>query len=296
MGMRKQNARPRTSPKRKRRRSRRLVRPPNLSAIRGITPGREAEDRAFLLRYACTIETDLPEHYQSMLELVSGDLSRFGEETFRLHLSEIVDLHRRRFAHHEGNISSYVANIKKGLGTISEATACLDSLLASFVRLDIDHMELVAFLLKRFAVSDFWTSLPLVRLKELQVELGILKFAIMSATGVEEKSSRGRPHVEYLFAAWELMDLWEAVTRLNVPSPKGRAKGKDGREEATQPSTAFVHLGLRMMDPNATLSKAMTSIARVREIKEEIKRPRYRNSLDSLAKLAETISKDGRGA
>jgi hypothetical protein len=64
------------------------------------------------------------------------------------------------------------------------------------------------------------------------------------------------------------MDLWERLTGAEIVTPKGVAIGKN-KPEATQPSTEFVRLGLKMIDPNITPANTMTLIKRVLAEKKE---------------------------
>ena len=65
------------------------------------------------------------------------------------------------------------------------------------------------------------------------------------------------------------MEIWERYTKSPVVAPKGGAKGKKGAKEASQPSTEFVRLCLKMIDPKVTVANTHTSIKNVLAVRRQ---------------------------
>jgi hypothetical protein len=65
------------------------------------------------------------------------------------------------------------------------------------------------------------------------------------------------------------MDLWERLTGKKIVTPKDHAPGKRSKAEAAQPSTEFVRLGLKMIDPKITVANTITLIKRALKEKRE---------------------------
>ena len=82
---------------------------------------------------------------------------------------------------------------------------------------------------------------------------------------------KGRPPVPYVLAAYELIELWEALTGRKAVYPKGSAKGEDDECEAVQPSTEFIRLALKMIDPDVTNAQVITCLKHVFDINKNRK-------------------------
>jgi hypothetical protein len=90
-------------------------------------------------------------------------------------------------------------------------------------------------------------------------------------TGNPEKGkARSRPPIPYVTETERLMDVWHDLTGEDALFPKGRAPGAKGKWVSTQPSTEFVRLCLKMIDPKITLSNAQTLLKKARNIKKEM--------------------------
>jgi hypothetical protein len=110
--------------------------------------------------------------------------------------------------------------------------------------------------------------------------MNVIKQAIPVATGLSGKKGKGRPPSRYVQAALELIMLWESILLDAAPEPKPPylakivrwvptakkkiAGGKDG-PEATQVSTEFCRLALRMIDPKIKLRQVLTAINNARK-------------------------------
>ncbi len=100
-------------------------------------------------------------------------------------------------------------------------------------------------------------------LENAQLTLSFFRLALQFATYFEAKpEGRSRPPLPYFVPTVQFMDMWERHTQTKVVAPKGVATGKRNSEEATQPSTEFVRLGLKMIDPNISAANTMTLMKR----------------------------------
>ncbi len=85
----------------------------------------------------------------------------------------------------------------------------------------------------------------------------------------EKKRERRRPPIPYVMEALGFMNEWESLTGKDVVTPKGRARGTGGEMVGIQPSTEFIRLCLKMIDPEITLSNVHTCIKRAIEFKRK---------------------------
>jgi hypothetical protein len=127
-------------------------------------------------------------------------------------------------------------------------------------------------------IVDFMTQIPLFDepnynlghvhrdLENAQLTLSFFRLALHFATHFEAKpegrSLKWTP-LPYFVPTVQFMDMWERYTHTKIVAPKGVAAGKRKSEEATQPSTEFVRLGLKTIDPNISAANTMTLIKRV---------------------------------
>jgi hypothetical protein len=267
-------SRPKSQQGQKSRPGRKPAARPSLAPIRG--------DREFLLR-VCTLRVDHPDRYERMLKLVSEHLRLFGEEEFRLRVSEIVFIHGRRLLD-----PHYEANIKNALVMIDAVILSLVAAQTELTKLDIEHLERLAFVLERLGVADFWTTLPHRKLHECVLQLKVLEVAIQIATAVAAKPGPGRPRGRYYWAALDFIELFEGVTRQTIKSPTGMAKGARSRAEATDDSTLFVQLGLQMVDDHVTAGQVRTAIETVINFRRDQRAPSEMSQL--LEAITQTIA------
>jgi hypothetical protein len=98
-----------------------------------------------------------------------------------------------------------------------------------------------------------------------------LSLILSDITGNPEKGmTRSRPPIPYVTETARLMDVWHDLTGEDALFPKGRAPGAKGEWVSPQPSTEFVRLCLKMIDPKITLSNAQTLIKNARDIKKDM--------------------------
>jgi len=85
----------------------------------------------------------------------------------------------------------------------------------------------------------------------------------------EKKREHRRPPIPYVMDTLGFMNAWENFTGKDVVTPKGSARGPGGEIVGIQPSTEFVRLCLKMIDPDITLSNVHTCIKRAIEFKRK---------------------------
>jgi hypothetical protein len=232
----------------------------------------EAERRRFLLEHAYHFK-----EFQGILGQIKklpGIEGVVSDGDLRWGLGQIVETHRRRY---EGN---YFEKVRQCVDEAKALSDRLRSMLEMLAGLDATHMQewmqwLALFSSQRFTpTTRKRLGLDKIELMKVLEQIAILSsvmklhwMSLMLATGVgldEPQPRRGRPALPYTAPTGELAALWEELTNKPAVSPKGTAQGKDGTEEASQPSTQFIYLALKMIHSNVTVSNAMTSIKAVR--------------------------------
>lgn len=148
---------------------------------------------------------------------------------------------------------------------VKELIDNLESVLQKIQNLDAHYnRRIVEFMTKSQLADDVNYNLGhvLKDLEKAQTVASYFRIAIQMAGYFEVKPrGRSRPPLLQFVPAVRMMDLWERLTGTAIVTPKGVAAGKNIRE-ATQPSTEFVRLALKMIDPEITVKNAMTLITR----------------------------------
>jgi hypothetical protein len=86
----------------------------------------------------------------------------------------------------------------------------------------------------------------------------------------ERGKAHSRPAIPYVTETAHLMDAWRDLTGREAVAAKGSALGRGGEKVGVQPSTEFVRLCLKMIDPDTMLANARTCINNARKIKKEM--------------------------
>src|SRR6185503_16435053 len=114
-----------------------------------------------------------------------------------------------------------------------------------------------------------------------------LHAAIILGTGISGVSKgKGRPPSPYVEPALELIQVWESLTATRyaedsplwlmkrVPTPKkleiSEPKGKDQKYLTKQPSTEFILIALRMIDPKIKDAEVFTAIKKALAERDEL--------------------------
>jgi hypothetical protein len=139
----------------------------------------------------------------------------------------------------------------------------------------LDHVEL--------SLSDedkkcFYSISPPDHEGSVPMLIRFTKLAMQGLSGIlsditgnpERGKVRGHPSIPYVEETMRLMDVWRDITGQDAVWPKGSAPGTGGETVSTQPSTEFIRLCLKMIDPEITLSNTQTCIKKARELKKKL--------------------------
>jgi hypothetical protein len=210
-------------------------------------------------------ERDFPDEYGSLralLERTFGSTRLADDRDFRCELGDIVysygqDHSREKYRKSADQLEDDIKDL------IDKLSAALHAL----TKLDGVYKQ---------RIVDFMTQIPLFDepnynlghvhrdLDNAQLTLSFFRLALHFARHFEARpEGRSRPPLPYFVPTVQFMDMWERYTHTKIVAPKGVAAGKRKSEEATQPSTEFVRLGLKMIDPNISAANTMTLIKRV---------------------------------
>jgi hypothetical protein len=205
-------------------------------------------------------ERDFPKEYgllRALMEKTVGSTRLTDDQTFRRDLGEIVHLYGRdhpkvHYRKAVDELADDLTDLMGMLGAVLDAIGELD---------DVYNQRIVEVMAQNPMFEEPNYSLGHVLRDLLKAERALsyyyiaLKFSVVSEPISE---GRSRPRLLHFVPTVQLMDLWERYTQKKIVAPKGVAKGKSGIEEAEQPSTEFVRLGLKMIDPNSTIANTMT--------------------------------------
>jgi hypothetical protein len=151
---------------------------------------------------------------------------------------------------------------------LEQAADLLDGIVGELRKLDIMHIDLLvaALDLLRFDKHEIvGFQHELTDIDKASLKLRRLQTGLMFTTAHERKRpGRSRPNLPYVTATLDLVELWQKLTGTKVVSPRGSSK-----TEAIQPSTEFIRLALKMIDPKVTVSNAITSIKNALKISRE---------------------------
>jgi hypothetical protein len=126
----------------------------------------------------------------------------------------------------------------------------IEHLLAFISLIPIDDDEIIGW-------PEILNEIRFAHLKLMRLKAGLRVARSPESRG----EGRTRPRLPYLMPMVELLRLWTVLTQKKVVTPRGTAIAKNAAVvEAIQPSTEFVRLALRMIDPSVTLPNVMTSI------------------------------------
>ena len=217
----------------------------------------------FFLSGAFDLDRDFPEEYPALRAIVSKVApSAIAEEydQLRYELADFVYGYRR-----DQPRSEYRKQATELEDKVKELIDNVASVLRMIENLDSHYnRRMVTFMTKSPLDDDVDYNLGHVRrdLERAQEVASYFRIAIHTATHFEARpSGRSRPPLPQFVPAVQLMDLWERLTGAEIVTPKGVAAGKN-KPEATQPSTEFVRLGLKMIDPKITPANTITLIKR----------------------------------
>jgi hypothetical protein len=100
-----------------------------------------------------------------------------------------------------------------------------------------------------------------------------LSLATALSTSVSEAPKRrGRPGSKHVFPAIQLIQLWEKTTAEKIGRLKPVPTPKKNQGLIDQPSTEFIRIALKMIDPKINEAKTFTAIKHALETQEEFYR------------------------
>jgi hypothetical protein len=161
---------------------------------------------------------------------------------------------------------SYFESIKQGIIAAEKVSGSCKALLASLIALDGEHIDGFMTALHKALEQSKISVFRGDYMEILQTISGLItgveacKIAlILSTSQTVEKKTRGRPSSRYVSVGMDAARLWEDMTNRSVVTPKGHLNF-DGKMEASQASTQFIHLVLKMVETRITLKETMTAI------------------------------------
>jgi hypothetical protein len=215
----------------------------------------EERRKRFLLSHTYDLATDFPDEYAQIktLRWIAANDSRPGilDDDLRFAIGEVVYFYRHRYKH-----PRYFDRIKKSIAEAQAAAEGLEKVKQGLLLLDVEHIKALVVTLNAFRslsgnkLEEVGYSEVFKKLNEASIWLQVCGAALEMATGLTpQKPGRGRPFLPYQIPTLALMDVWEELTGQPAVVPKGTAPGKSSSsEEATQPSTQFIYLCLKMID------------------------------------------------
>lgn len=222
---------------------------------------------------AFRFERDFPEDFRALRAVIAKTLSTdelADDSDFRYDLGDIVYSYkstesRKAYRQAAKNLMNSLEGIQTHLTAIEKSMSDLDSV---YTRRIAEFMTAIpAFPEPNYNIGHVSRDVE----KAAQV-LRFYQLALGYATYFEPiPKGRSRPPLHYFVPTLQFMEIWERYTGSDVVIPKGEAKGKRAASEATQPSTEFVRLCLKMIDPKITVANTHTSIKNVLNARKENK-------------------------
>ena len=239
-----------------------------------------------LLEKVFRFTDDHPEEYEAVRKLVAKATdNQFPEDELHYQLGVVVYSHRLdtrgNYLYRANSIIAKIDNLEITLLGLEHDLSQMDGIHASraskFFGANYPHLHL----------TPIRESLPPLRNSMIALREGV-----RAAIETEKRpSGRSRPQLPNLAPTAELADAWERLTGLPILAPKGTAPSRKSKE-ATQPSTEFIRLGLKMIDPNTTIANTMTLIKRVRALAKKYPDRRYAAAVDPYHSWYEPSSEE----
>jgi hypothetical protein len=189
-----------------------------------------------------------------------------------LELGKIVFFGRRRLD------KQHVDRVLQSIRSSNDAAANIEQIMDGLAKMDIEQLQTVLFIARRvfprpFEKRDLGGVFRL--LDELQALMLTLHAAIKLGTGISDiPKGKGRPSSPYVRPALELIEAWESITTIKrVPTPKkldvSGPKSKDDEIPTKQPSTEFILIALRMINPKIKDAEVFTAIKKALALRDE---------------------------
>jgi hypothetical protein len=219
-----------------------------------------------------------PEEVKQICELAPVRLRPEIADDLLFRLSEIVHFERIRAK------PEYVENIRVIVKTATEVADKVQEIAERTCKLDVEHLltfwsiaEQLSPYFEGKTADDVFQGLV-----DLRILLSAVGVAAQFATATSIASSKGRPHSPYIRAAMALIDAWESATAeqlqedsplwlmKRVPTPKRLdEKGSNKVLNTKQPSTEFVWISLRLINPRIKEAEVFTAIKGALKVRDE---------------------------
>jgi hypothetical protein len=202
-------------------------------------------------------------------------------DDFLLTVENIVGLGRRRLA------ATHVERIVQSIRSSKDAADKITAIAEALGKMDAGQLgSVLSFATEVFPRPFFKTRDPLGIfrvLRDVRQLLLTLHVAIQIGTGEDDQPRRrGRPSSSYVQQVFELMEAWEVVTAeqlwgedspvwvlKRVPTPK-KLHVNDKKIVIKQPSTEFIRIALRMINPAITDAQVFTAIKKALSLRDEV--------------------------
>jgi hypothetical protein len=202
-------------------------------------------------------------------------------DDFLLKVGDIIYQSQRRLD------SEHINRVLQSIRSSNAAAADIQKVMEGLAKLDIEQLETVLLIAGEVLPKPFFEKQDLEGFFRLLDDFGALMLTLYAAirlgTGIsDEPRGRGRPSSRYVLPALELIDAWESVTseRLTddspvwflkrVPTPKRlETDVKDRKFDTKQPSTKFVWIALRMIDPKIKDAEVFTAVKRALALRDK---------------------------
>jgi len=230
------------------------------------------------------LRADFPREVEQIRNLEPLRSSPHLVDGLLLKLDEIVLFARRRLD------KRHVARVEQAIRSSNDAAANIAQVMDGLAKMDIEQLQGVLVIareifpqpLEKRDVSAF-----LRLLHDFQALMLTLHAAIKLGTGISGlPKGKGRPSSPYVQPALALIEVWETLTATpywedspvafikRVPTPKklelSGPKGKDQKYLTKQPSTEFILIALRMINPKIKDAEVFTAIKNALAERDEV--------------------------
>jgi hypothetical protein len=222
------------------------------------------------------LSVEFPSEFNRICKLIQDAMTNEAPpamddlKTIQLNLSLIVYRHRNR---HSRN-SRYLDRIHRGIQSAEAAADHLDKIVDLLINLDAAQRDVFMYTVNKLSLGRYADTIEDFVRHVLEAQLTMRLFSRtlhISTSEPFEPRRKGRPRVQYVSAAFDLIRLWESLTCQRAVYPKGSAEGEGGEYEAVQPSTEFIRLALKMIDPDITNAQVITCLKYAFEINKRVK-------------------------
>jgi hypothetical protein len=229
------------------------------------------------------LRADFPQEVKQICNLRPLQSNPHLVDDLLLKLGKIVDFGDRRLDKQQ------VDRVLQSIRSSNDAAANIAQVMGGLAKMDIEQVQTILFIARKvfprpFKKRDLGGVFRL--LNELQALMLTLHAAIKLGTGISDvPKGKGRPSSPYVVPALELIEAWESITTTRdredspltfikrVPTPKkldiSGPKSKDQEIPTKQPSTEFILIALRMINPKIKDAEVFTAIKKALALRDQ---------------------------